>query len=373
MTNIVQHKRGTSIPTAADLSVGEIGINMTSQKIYTKDTGGTIIELSPPNTPGGAQWDIQLNDGSGQFYGTSGNLGLLSYDPMLFRLTASGTIDTGTVNAPAGVNTEVLNVSAIAPSVASAYLPEPAQLFIPGGTAGQVLTSTGPATNALAWTNITATPAGANTEIQYNNAGVLGAKSTFTFDNTNDTVTMANLVVSTTANLGSNANVTITGGSNLQGLITNGSGVLSWGYSNAIQNGTSSVTIPALNGNILLTGTTGNTVLVAPTLTMNGAIIQRHLALGAGSAIDVSAADYFSKTITGATTFSIVNTAASNYVSSFILVLTNPGTNVTWWANVKWEGGTAPTLTTTGTDILGFFTYDNGATWRGLVLAKDSK
>jgi hypothetical protein len=40
---------------------------------------------------------------------------------------------------------------------------------------------------------------------------------------------------------------------------------------------------------------------------------------------------------------------------------------------MKWAAGTAPTLTASGRDVLGFFTYDGGTTWSGLVLGKDIK
>lgn len=40
---------------------------------------------------------------------------------------------------------------------------------------------------------------------------------------------------------------------------------------------------------------------------------------------------------------------------------------------MKWAGGTAPTLTASGRDALGFYTYDGGTTWTGLVLGKDIK
>jgi hypothetical protein len=32
---------------------------------------------------------------------------------------------------------------------------------------------------------------------------------------------------------------------------------------------------------------------------------------------------------------------------------------------VKWPGGTAPTLTSSGVDMLTFTTYDGGTTWFG--------
>lgn len=115
----------------------------------------------------------------------------------------------------------------------------------------------------------------------------------------------------------------------------------------------------------------GSIALSSPLLS-GKAINETKVAISA-SAIDLTAGNVFTKTISGATTFTVSGTPASGTVASFILELTNPGANVTFWSGVKWAGGTAPTLTTTGTDVLGFYTHDGGTTWRGLVLAKDSK
>ena len=101
--------------------------------------------------------------------------------------------------------------------------------------------------------------------------------------------------------------------------------------------------------------------------------VQETYSAVAASNIDVAAGGVFAKTISGATTFTVSNVPAAGAVASFILELTNPGTNVTFWAGVKWPGGTAPTLTAAGVDVLGFYTRDGGTTWRGMVLAKDSK
>jgi hypothetical protein len=101
-----------------------------------------------------------------------------------------------------------------------------------------------------------------------------------------------------------------------------------------------------------------------------GAVVETYSAIGA-SDIDLSTANYFSKTISGTTTFTVSNVASSGNVSSFILELTNGGSaTVNWFSGVTWAAATAPTLTTSGLDILGFFTRDGGTTWRGLVLAQ---
>lgn len=90
--------------------------------------------------------------------------------------------------------------------------------------------------------------------------------------------------------------------------------------------------------------------------------------------INLNSANYFSRTVTGNITFAVSNIPSSSVVASFILDLTNGGAfTVTWFGGVKWANGTAPTLTAAGRDVLGFFTYDGGTTWTGLVLAKDVK
>ncbi len=94
----------------------------------------------------------------------------------------------------------------------------------------------------------------------------------------------------------------------------------------------------------------------------------------AASAIDMQLGTLFTKTITAATTFTTSNVPATGLVCAFTLELTNGGSSaITWWTGIKWTGGTAPTLTSAGVDILGFYTRDGGTTWRGFVSSKDSK
>ena len=38
---------------------------------------------------------------------------------------------------------------------------------------------------------------------------------------------------------------------------------------------------------------------------------------------------------------------------------------------IQWNGGVAPLLTSDGTDILGFYSIDNGSTCRAVMLSKD--
>lgn len=90
--------------------------------------------------------------------------------------------------------------------------------------------------------------------------------------------------------------------------------------------------------------------------------------------IDMNLGNLFTKVITADTTFTISNVSPSGTVNSFILELTDPGSKtITWFRGVKWDGGNVPTLSASGVDILGFYSHDEGITWRGLVLSKDSK
>jgi hypothetical protein len=93
-----------------------------------------------------------------------------------------------------------------------------------------------------------------------------------------------------------------------------------------------------------------------------------------GSNIDLAAGNCFSKTISANTTLTVSNVPAAGAVASFLLDLTNGGAfTVTWWSGVKWPGGAAPTLTASGRDVLGFFTYDGGTTWTGVLVGRDVK
>lgn len=116
--------------------------------------------------------------------------------------------------------------------------------------------------------------------------------------------------------------------------------------------------------------TLSNKTMAAPVLT---GPVENKVAMAA-NAIDLTTGTVFVKTISAATTFTISGVGAAGFVSSFVLDLTNGGAfTITWWATIKWAGGTAPTLTAPGRDLLGFMTHDGGTTWTGFVLGKDVK
>jgi hypothetical protein len=91
--------------------------------------------------------------------------------------------------------------------------------------------------------------------------------------------------------------------------------------------------------------------------------------------IDLTAGNSVSATVdTSTNTFTFSNPTASDEGCGFTLVLTNGGSQtVNWPGSVDWPGGTAPTLTTAGVDILTFWTIDGGTIWHGMAASTDTK
>lgn len=131
--------------------------------------------------------------------------------------------------------------------------------------------------------------------------------------------------------------------------------------------------LPIANGGTGATTSTGTGAVVLQNVAKIIGFQEHRIAIPA-SDIDLSTGNFFTRTISGVTTLTVSNVPTTGTAASFILDLTNGGSaTVNWWANVKWAGGTAPTLTTSGRDSLGFYTHDGGTIWTGLVLGKDIK
>lgn len=104
----------------------------------------------------------------------------------------------------------------------------------------------------------------------------------------------------------------------------------------------------------------------ATTVDVSGAQASNIVAVGALN-IDCAAGNYFTKTISANSTFTVSNVPASR-AYSFTLELTHTSGTVTWFTGVQWPGGTAPTLTTGKTHLFMFVTDDGGTRWRASSL-----
>ena len=84
--------------------------------------------------------------------------------------------------------------------------------------------------------------------------------------------------------------------------------------------------------------------------------------------IDLTAGNSVTATTGGAITWTFSNPTASDELCGFVLKLVNGGSATqTWPASVDWPAATAPTLTTSGTDVLVFITCDGGTTYYGFT------
>jgi hypothetical protein len=182
-------------------------------------------------------------------------------------------------------------------------------------------------------------------------------------------------------------------GISLSGTVTT-SGNLTLGGALSGVNLTSQVTgtLPVANGGTGVTTKTGTGAVVlgtAPTITgmtLAGAVTGADQTVSAinlkdygeitnaiGNAtgaktIDLTLGNSVTATTTGATTWTFSNPTASDELCSFSIKLVNGGSAAqTWPASVDWPSATAPTLTTSGTDVLVFITCDGGTTWYGFV------
>ena len=136
--------------------------------------------------------------------------------------------------------------------------------------------------------------------------------------------------------------------------------------------------------------TTLGTVQTSKTVTANGSgtvncvdyIIQRprftdyaetKVAMAA-NAVDLTLGNVQTYTLSGGQTLTFTNPPATGNSGSFTLMVTNGGSaTLTWPTSVDWTGGTAPTLTSSGLDVLVFTTIDAGTTWLGFTVGLDVK
>lgn len=97
---------------------------------------------------------------------------------------------------------------------------------------------------------------------------------------------------------------------------------------------------------------------------------------GATYTIDLENGNVFNLTLTDNCTYTFSNPPASGSAGAFTLIQNQDGTGsrtVTWPASVEWDGGSAPTITSTAssTDVFTFITTDGGTTWYGFTGGQD--
>ena len=109
------------------------------------------------------------------------------------------------------------------------------------------------------------------------------------------------------------------------------------------------------------------TLNVSGISTFSGTQVSAITAMGANS-VNCSLGNFFSKTITGATTLTF-DSVPTGVEYSFTLEVTLNGSNaITWPTSVKWNADTAPAITDGKTQLFMFLTTNGGTRWRGSAL-----
>jgi hypothetical protein len=127
-------------------------------------------------------------------------------------------------------------------------------------------------------------------------------------------------------------------------------------------------------GNVTLDGeqTLENKTLTAPEFTgaiYNNGSFRGNVVSVAALDIDLSAGNYFTKSISANSTFTFSGTPASRAFGFTLRVTVTGDIAITWPASVEFPGDEAPTLTASKTHLFMFVTDDGGTTFRGAFLA----
>ena len=152
------------------------------------------------------------------------DLGVPGANGSFFTSTTTGTRSWTSAITASGSQILIQNLAVSGES----NLGDAGNVLIYGGNTGQALITDG--NGNLSWSTVAGQPGGINTYVQFNNNGNFEGTSTFVFNSSSNTLTVTNVTTTGTANLGSNANVKISGGSNGYVLTTDGSGNLSWSF-----------------------------------------------------------------------------------------------------------------------------------------------
>jgi hypothetical protein len=122
-----------------------------------------------------------------------------------------------------------------------------------------------------------------------------------------------------------------------------------------------------ITGNTTQTGDVGVTGAISSTTYKE---TYSDLGTGGSVTLDLATANNFRRQFNGTSTITFSN-VPSGKAFGFTLVVVNAGAYSITWPSVKWSGGSAPILTSAGTDVIVIYTYDGGTTYYGFVTGKN--
>jgi len=366
--NLTTGGAGGNISGANNVSANTLTGNLTTNAQPNITSIGSLTGLTVSNAAGvvdftttanvtlGAVANLHISGGTNGYYLQTNGSGALTW--------ASIPVGSGISNGTSNVTIPVVNGNISLNSAGNTTL----TVTGTGANIAGTLNATGNANvgNIGATGGVFTTVAGNLTTNAQPNVTSVGSLTGLTVSNASGVVDFT-----TTANvtLGAVANVHITGGSSGYVLSTNGSGGLSWIAisSSSISNGTSNVSIPAVNGNVNISSA-GNTTMV---VTNTGANIDGYanitgtLSLGGGTGGNLTGANNINaNTFTG-----VLTTAAQPNVTSLgtLTGLTvNGTTNLGAVGNVTITGGSGGyVLSTNGSGGLSWIAINSSGISNG--------
>ena len=95
------------------------------------------------------------------------------------------------------------------------------------------------------------------------------------------------------------------------------------------------------------------------------------LGTGGSVTLDLFTANNFRRQFNTTSTITITNAPATN-AFGFTFTMVNAGAySITWPNSIDWVNGSSPILTSAGTDVLSFFTFNGGTSYYGFVVGKN--
>jgi hypothetical protein len=413
MATTIKLKNGSGVPTTGDLVQGEPAFDLTNKRLYTEDSGGTVIEIGTTPT--------SLNTTGTVTFGSlsDGTITVTAFVDEDDMSSDSATLIPTQQSVKAYVDSQVASADTLA-ELTDTNITTPADgalLFYDTGTSTWIdnvvsgditIADTGVAAieagvivnadvNASAAIDVSKTALTAGTgltlttntlsvdaaQTQITSVGTLSSLSvsgTLTLGGTDITSTAAELnildgVTATAAELNILDGVTATA-AELNIL----DGVTSTAAEINLLDGVTATTAELNYLDVTTVGSTEASKAVTTdangVVTFNDGVSEKYEAVTSSSnstTVDLQTSTNFSHTLTENTTFTFSNSAASGNVSAFTLKIVQDasasGYTVTWPASVNWPSATAPTLTATASaiDYFVFITHDGGTNWYGFT------
>jgi len=402
MATTIKLKNGSGAPAASDLVQGEPALDLTNKRLYSEDSGGTVIEIGTTPT--------SLNTTGTVTFGnlSDGSITVTAFVDEDNMSSDSATLIPTQQSVKAYVDSQVASADTLA-ELTDTNITTPADgalLFYDTGTSKWIdNVVSGDVT--IADTGVAAIGSGVIVNDDVNASAAISVSKTALVDGTGLTLTGDTLSVDASQTqitaVGTIAtgtwqgtaiadayvanDLTISGGT-VDNSVIGGTTAAAGTFTDLTASGTltlggTAVTSTAAEINYLDVTTLGTTeASKAVTADANGVVTfdngvsEEYTAVTSSSnatTVNLRDGTNFSHTLTENTTFTFSNPAASGKVSAFTLKIVQDasasGYTVTWPASVNWPSATAPTLTATASavDYFVFITHDGGTNWYGFT------